>query len=134
MARELKVYLDAAMQDAHMPQSARKKLHLLEVLPVFGLVSYTSASKDQYVTHENLEKFQPKQLRLDPFFRKSSAFQCEKEFRFIWLINLGCMENNDFDLTSTALRTVDLKGIAVPISRKPFSLEGIYDRRGTRIA
>lgn len=133
VAQGLKAHLAIAMRDAHMPDSAREKLHQLEVLPVFGLVKYTSESKDQLVTDENLESFKPKQLRLEPFFRKSPAFQDEREFRFIWLINLGCMENNDFDLTTTTLRTVDLSGLSVPISRKPFSLDGIYNRRGVRI-
>lgn len=134
VARGLKDYLSIAMKDAYMPQSAREKLHLLEVLPIFGLVRYTTESKDQFVSDENIDSFRPKQLRLEPFFRKHPTFENEKEFRFIWFINFGRMENNDFDLTTTILRTVDLTDLVVPISSKPVSLKGIYDRRGLRIA
>ena len=134
VAQSLKSHLAVAIRDAHMPQSAREKLHLLEVLPVFGPVKYTRDSKDRLVTDEDLESFRPRQLRLEPFFQKNPKFQDEKEFRFIWLINLGSMANDEFDLTTTSHRTVDLTNLAVPISGKPFSLSGIYNRRGLRIA
>ena len=133
VAQGLKNHLTVAMQDAHMPQSAREKLHLLEVLPVFGPVKYTTDSKDRLVTDGNIETFRSKQLRLEPFFQKNPKFQDEKEFRFVWLVNLGSMEKNDFDLTTTNLRTVDLASLTVPVSGKPFSLSSIYNRRGVRI-
>ncbi|MDO8701679.1 MAG: hypothetical protein Q7J77_04580 [Undibacterium sp.] len=133
VAEGLKNYLAVAMRDAHMHQSAREKLHLLEVLPVFGPVKYTTDLKDRFVTEANIETFRSKQLRLQPFFQKGPKFQDEQEFRFVWLINLGSMENDDFDLTTTNLRTVDLENLAAPISGKPCSLSGIYNRRGLRI-
>lgn len=133
VAEGLKNHLTVVMQDAHMPQSAREKLHLLEVLPVFGPIKYTTDSKDRFVTEDNIETFRSKQLRLEPFFQKNPKFQDEREFRFVWLVNLGSMEKGDFDLTTTNLRTVDLVGLTVPISGKPCSLSGIYNRKGVRI-
>ena len=133
VAEGLKKHLTVAMRDKHMPQSAREKLHLLEVLPVFGPVKYTTDSKDRFVTDDNIESFRSKQLRLEPFFQKEPKFQDEREFRFVWLVNLGSMEKYDFDLTTTSHRTADLNNLAVPISGKPCSLSAIYNRRGVRV-
>lgn len=133
VAEGLRKHLAVAMRDAPMPQSAREKLHLLEVLPVFGAVKYTTESKNRFVIEDNIETFRAKQLRLEPFFQKEPRFQEEHEFRFVWLINLGAMDKDDFDLATTTLRTVDLENLVVPISGKPCSLSGIYNRKGVRI-
>lgn len=133
VAEGIKNHLSVAMRDAHMPRSAIERLHLLEVLPVFGPIKYTKESKDRFVTEDNIETFRSKQLRLEPFFQKDPRFQDEREFRFLWLLNLESMEKDDFYLTTTSLRTIDLKSLAAPISGKPCSLSGIYNRRGVRI-
>lgn len=133
VADGLKRQLEVALQNSHMPQEARDKLHLLEVIPVFGPIKYTSESKDRFVTDANLDTFRAKQLRLEPFFQKTQLFQDEQEFRFLWVVNLGNMEKDEFDLTTIDIRTVDLVGLNAPISRKPFSLKGIYNRKGLRV-
>lgn len=133
IAGKLKKYLAEVMLTGYLPESARKKMHLLEVLPVFGPVHYTDKSKDQVVNDGNFKSFHSKQFQLNAFFQKNPKFQEEKEFRFIWLINLGNIEKDDFDLTTTSIRTVDLADLIAPISAKPVSLSGIYNRRGKRI-
>ena len=107
---------------------------MLEVLPVFGLIKYTTDSKDRMVTDEGISTFAPRTLRLEPFFRKEPKFAEEQEFRFIWLINLGSIERNDFDMSYTTIRTVDLLGPNHDIVSKPRSLRGVYDWKGHRVA
>lgn len=133
VAEGLKNHIVAFLSTAEISQSTREKLHLLEVLPVFGPIKYTTETKDQFVTDDNIEKFRSKRLRLDPYFQKNPKFEYEREFRFIWLINLGSMEKDDFDLSTTNLPFVNLAGLDVPISGKPYALKGIYNRNGVKI-
>lgn len=134
IAARLKLHLLATLRGTNMPPSAKKKFEMLEVLPVFGLVKYTTESKDRMVTDENISTFDPRALHLEPFFRKEPKFAEEQEFRFVWLINLGSIERNDFDMSYTTIRTVNLLGPNHAIVGKPRSLPGVYDRIGRRVA
>ena len=111
------------------------KLKKLQVLPVIGKVTYTDESKDRIVTEEHVESFNPFTFDLKTAFRKPARFAHEKEFRFIWVINLGDIYSDnkeDVDLVSASWRHIDVKPNKKALKAKSFYLkkEQITDRNG----
>ena len=116
--------------DFRVTEDVRKKIHQLEILPLIGPIKYTNESKERIVNAANVDSFDPHNLRLEPFFKKQSRFQKEKEFRLIWVINLGSIDNSDFDLTCVNLRTVDLNLKNHGIRSKIKKIREIRNKRG----
>lgn len=111
------------------------KIKRLQVLPVIGKVTYTDESKDRIVTEENSKDFNPWTFDLKTVFRKPTKFSNEKEFRFIWVINLGDIysdKEEDVDLVSVSWRNMDLKPNKKALSTRSiyFKKEEITDRKG----
>lgn len=120
--------------DLEIPDIVRGKLHQLEMLPIIGKVHYSDGKKEQIVNNLNAKHFQPRTVELEPYFRKPMSFKDEKEFRMIWIPNLGSMKNDDFDLMSTPFRTIDLSLSNHGMSARPRSIKEILDKEGAKIA
>jgi hypothetical protein len=133
IAAALKTHVESIAPSLSISTEVRNKLHLLEVLPVFGKVKYTDESKDKVVTDDNIDTFDPHRLELKPLFRKEKRFEREQEFRFLWVLNLGRSQLDEWDISSTNTRIVDLRGLRLPLSRKPFAISEILDKAGNRV-
>lgn len=115
-----------------------EKLKRLQVLPVIGKVTYTDETKDRIVTEKNVENFNPYTFDLKTVFRKPMRFEHEKEFRFIWVLNLGNIYSDneeDIDLVSTSSRNLDIKPNKKSLCPKAFYFkkEQITDRNGKQL-
>jgi len=112
----------------------QKKIDQLEILPVIGKITYSNEKKERVVDETNATSFNPNTFELKPYFRKPTLYSDEREFRMIWLPNLGDMEEDIFDFMSTTDRTVDLSLNNHGLSSKPKSIKQILNKKGNKIA
>ena len=116
--------------DFRVTEDVKQKMHRLEILPLIGPIKYTNESKERIVNDSNVDSFDPRNLRFEPFFKKQTRFQKEKEFRMIWIINLGSIDKGEFDLSCVDLRTVDLNLENHGLRSKIKKIREIRNKRG----
>lgn len=112
-----------------------KEHEKLTVLPVFGKVLYTDENKHRLVTNNNIESFDPFAIGLDNFFKKPKKYASENEFRFMWFLNLGNIDNDEWSLISSYLNFIDisLEDEVVTKKEKSFKKHQITDKEGRQI-
>lgn len=111
----------------------KNKIDQLEILPVIGKITYSNEKKERVVDETNATSFNPNTFELKPYFRKPTLYSDEREFRMIWLPNLGDIEKDIFDFMSTTDRTVDLSLNNHGLSSKPKSIKQILNKEGNKI-
>ena len=134
VSEELRNYLINVSNDIEMSKEVKGKLERLELLPVLGKIKYSNESKERVVDDELAKSFDPNLIQLEPYFTKPKSYADEQEFRFIWIPNLGSIKDDEFDLSSTNIPTIDLALPDIGLTKKSRSVKEILSKSGKKIA